>query len=223
MAAHVLAAQDPGGASVSGVTGLVLLLLLGLGTLLSLSITLGRDRRRRVSAEQALRADVDQGLALLAAAVHGLEQADADGSVGPPGAPARSAVTDAAERLRAARALRSESDAPTVVRAARRATLEGLAAARCARTLTGADPGPQPPQPALGDVLAHSVRVRVGGVDHRAEPVYVPGHPRFFAGGMLGGDEVPAGWYATAFWEPLLARLAPRGATPQEPAQGSAQ
>jgi len=115
---------------------------------------------------------------------------------------ARQALADAAERFNATGSLLSHADTEGEYDAARRTALEGLQAARTARTSLGLDPGPDLPpiSPPRGEQLTEDREVTVGGRSYQGHPQYTPGAPYYYAGG--GG--VPGGWYSFPFWETLL-------------------
>ena len=118
---------------------------------------------------------------------------------------AQQALADAAERYNATGALLSQADTPGEFEAARRTVVEGLAAARLARTRLGLDPGPEiPPPPGQGPQLQAPQRVQVGDDEYEGSPEYAPGRQHYFGGGMLGGRMVPGGWYGVPFWETML-------------------
>jgi hypothetical protein len=85
---------------------------------------------------------------------------------------------------------------------ARRATLEGLYAARTARKALDLDEGePLPPvADTAGDQLSEPQEVTVQGKSYQGYPDYRPGAPYYYGGGY----GVPGGWYSTPFWETLL-------------------
>jgi len=195
----LLADQNPGGVSVGGVTGVVVVLGLAAATLLSLLLIfgVGRGRTRRLTTELA--ADVEHGLVLLAAQLEEVRAPAADSG-------GQLALHDAQERLAAARGLHAEAPARSlpVLRALRHMLLEGLAAAHEARRSAGLDPGPVPPPPTDAPLVGQASTVQVAGVSREAHPTYVPGAVHHFGGGRLAGLDVPGGWYAEAFWVPLL-------------------
>ena len=115
---------------------------------------------------------------------------------------ARQAMADASERFTAAGSQLATADSVEDYAQARRTSLEGLYAAREARTELGIDPGPDlpPVDEPRGEQLTDARSVTVQGQAYQGYPGYTPGAPYFFGGG--GG--VPGGWYATPFWETLL-------------------
>ncbi|HEX5497028.1 MAG TPA: hypothetical protein VFX70_20895 [Mycobacteriales bacterium] len=115
---------------------------------------------------------------------------------------ARQALADAAERYTATGSLLSKADTVGEYEAARRTALEGLYAARTARTALGLDPGPDLPSltPSVTDRLTEEREVTVEGRTYRGYPEYTPGAPYYYGGG--GG--YASGWYSSPFWETLL-------------------
>lgn len=197
-------AKAGGGSSSSGSSsgsgGAVLLGVLGLGAVGAGGYAVARSRRRRREELQGLqdaRADVESLYGRLGSDVETL--APGDDQV------ARQALADAAERYTATGALMSKADTPGEYAAARRTAVEGLAAARVVRQRLGLDPGPEIPVP-QGAVpkLTQPQLVRVGDQEYEGSPEYAPGRPHYFEGGYHGGQLVPAGWYATPFWQTLL-------------------
>lgn len=195
-------APNPGGVSLGTAPGLFVLVMLFVGTMLSLIVTFGRSRRRLRDVASQLSADVETGLLLLSSRIEGLAGADPHGD-------AACALSDAEGRLAAARTLRAESAEPVVSRAVRRILLEGLAAVSEGDRLAGRDPGPPLPPPTPAVITDHAVRVMVAGAAYIAQPGYRPGFPYHYSGGVLGADEAPGGWYASPFWESLVAELSP--------------
>jgi hypothetical protein len=155
------------------------------------------SRRRKARLNEALRADVTQLYDRLGSDVLTL-----DAGVDPV---ARQALADAAERYNACGAQLAQADAPAEFAAARRTAVEGLTAARTARTALGLDPGPPiPVVPGDGPQLAAPGQVTVDGQTYDGSPDYTPGRPHYFGGGQVGGQQVPGGWYSGNFWTPLL-------------------
>ena len=115
---------------------------------------------------------------------------------------ARQALADASERYTATGSLLSHADTVGEYEAARRTALEGLYAARTARTALGLDPGPELPSlsPNSAERLTEERDVTVEGKTYRGYPEYTPGAPHYYGGG--GG--YASGWYSFPFWETLL-------------------
>lgn len=161
------------------------------------AVAVRSSRRRSARLLEGLRADVEQLYERLGADVLNLE---------PGGNPvARQALADAAERYSACGGQLASADAPAELAAARRTAVEGLTAARAARVALGIDPGPEVPLVAGdGPQLAAEERVVVGGQEYDGSPTYAPGRPHYYAGGPVGGQQVPGGWYSGNFWAPFL-------------------
>ncbi len=194
------AGGSDGGSSSSSKSGggggrfFLLLLLVG-AVVVGLVIRSGRQRRKRL--EEGLRAEVEQLYERLGADVANLDPGDDK--------VAKQALADAAERFNACGAQLAEADAPAEYAAARRTAVEGLTAARTARTALGLDPGPEiPVMPGDGPQLADREQVAIGGQTYEGSPQYEPGRQHYFGGGMVGGQMIPGGWYAMPFWEPFL-------------------
>ncbi|MDP9183094.1 MAG: hypothetical protein M3P04_10015, partial [Actinomycetota bacterium] len=183
---------DTGGGSGAWVLGgLVVVGAAGAGVAFRAS----RQRRKRLN--EALRAEVEQLYERLGADVLNLDARD--------NAVARQALADAAERYSACGGQLSSADTPAEFAAARRTAVEGLTAARTARTALGLDPGPEIPLvPGSGPQLEGSGQVTVGGQTYDGSPTYTPGQPHYYRGGPVGGQQVPGGWYSGNFWEPFL-------------------
>jgi hypothetical protein len=131
----------------------------------------------------------------LAADVNGIDPGD--------NPTARQAMADAAERFTSAGGQLATADSTAKYAQARRTALEGLYAARTARTALGLDPGPALPPVAdtAAEQLDRPQHVTVRGETFQGYPAYTPGAPYYF-GGAYG---IPGGWYAVPFWETLLA------------------
>lgn len=180
-----------GGSGGSGVAILVTLLLLtalgGGGYLLY--------RRRRLQQRLAdLRAEVTSYYDRLGSDVATLDPGDNDA--------ARQALADAAARYTATGSQLATAQSEEQFRIARRTALEGLYAARTARTELGLPPGVELPPlyPTSGPMLTQPTTVSVGDQQVQGYPEYHPGAPHWYGGG--GG--YAAGWYAMPFWETLL-------------------
>lgn len=115
---------------------------------------------------------------------------------------ARQAIADASERYTATGALLAHADTVGEYQAAHRTAVEGLYAARTARTALGLDPGPELPSPNASGAerLTEQRDVTVEGKTYQGYPDYTPGAPHYYAGG--GG--YASGWYSFPFWETLL-------------------
>ncbi len=173
---------------------MVLVALLALAVWLYL-----RSRRRREQriAQRSLsdaRAQVTPYYDRLANEVNTIDPGD--------NATARQAMADASERFTSAGGQLAAADSLEKYAQARRTTLEGLYAARTARTALGLDPGPQLPPIAqsTGEHLSRPQEVTVQGQTFQGYPAYTPGAPYYYGGGY----GVPGGWYGVPFWETLL-------------------
>ena len=186
------------GSSGSGSHGGALLLgalvLLGGG---GTALALRSSRRRKARANEGLRADVEQLYNRL-----GSDVSTIDPGTDPV---AKQAMADAAERYNACGAVLATADSPAEFGSARRTAVEGLTAARTARTTLGLDPGPEIPlPPGVGPQLTGDQAIQVGDQQYDGSASYQPGRPHYFGGGNLRGQMVPGGWYSTPFWEPFL-------------------
>jgi hypothetical protein len=185
---------DTGGGGASGALVVVLVLVLVLG---GVGLAVRAAKRRTEQLNEGLRAEVEQLYDRLAADVLNLDAGD--------NAVARQALADASERYSACGSLLATADSPAEFAAARRTAVEGLTAARTARTALGIDPGPPIPLvPGDGPRLAGPQQVTVDGQQYDGSPEYEPGRPHYYGGGTVGGQQVPGGWYSGNFWEPLL-------------------
>lgn len=156
-----------------------------------------RSRRRRLTELESSRADVESLYNRLGSDVATLSGGDDQ--------VARQALADAAERYNATGALMSQADTPGEFEAARRTAVEGLTAARVARSRLGLDPGPDiPAPPGSGPQLQAAERVKVGDQEYDGSPDYQPGRQHYYGGGTVNGQMVPGGWYAMPFWETML-------------------
>lgn len=187
-----LAAQDPGGTSIDGRTGAILVVGILVAVVVSIALFFGRVRRRRVSMQKALDDDVAIGLRYLDEQLDGLPVASSQ------------AVLDASGRLAVARSALADDRSVPVLRAVRHTLLEGLAAAHFARAEAGLDPGPVPPPPSEAPMATAAADVTVDGRTWSVSPAYRPGFGHHFPGGRLSGVAVAGGWYAEPFWERLL-------------------
>ena len=151
-------------------------------------------RRQRKRELQTARVKVTPYYDRLAGEVNTIEPGENDVAI--------RAMADASERYEAATMLLDTADSVEKYSQARRATLEGLYAARTARKALGLDEGP--PLPAVADTVGDQLRepqeVSVQGKSYQGYPDYRPGAPYYYGGGY----GVPGGWYSTPFWETLL-------------------
>ncbi|MEP6853735.1 MAG: hypothetical protein ABJA87_13945 [bacterium] len=153
-----------------------------------------RKRRRQRQALQAAGDNVTPYYDRLANEVN---------TINPAGDPkARQAMADASERFTAAGSIMASATTVEQWAAARRATLEGLQAAKLARTTLGLPEGPEIPpiDEPRGERLTSAQEVTVGNQRVQGYPDYQPGAPYYYGGGAGYG----AGWYSTPFWETLL-------------------
>ncbi len=167
------------------------ILVLGAG---GLGLYLLAKRRRRLRMLEGRRAEVLSLYDRLGGDVQHLDPKDDP--------VARQALADASERYTATGSLLSHADTEGEYDAARRTALEGLQAARTARTALGLDPGPELPpiSPPRGEQLTQQREVSVAGQTYQGYPEYTPGAPYYYP----GGAGVPGGWYSFPFWETLL-------------------
>ncbi len=189
-----------GGVAITPIYAYAFLLVLVVAALMAVIVVWQRSRYRAVDTTQALAADVDTGFALLTVRIEAVAPAVGAGT------PAAQALADARDRLAAASRQREEAPDSAVSRVCRRMLLEGLAAVREAESLSGLPTGPPLPPPTDAPLVESPVRVAIEGAEHVALPAYAPGHPHCYSGGVFDVGEVPGGWYATPFWEELLAR-----------------
>ncbi len=165
----------------------------GVGT--ALVVRSGRRRRDRLN--DGLKAEVEQLYNRLANDVLTLDPKDND--------VARQALADASERYNATGAALAGADTPPEFAAARRTAVEGLTAARTARTALGLDPGPEIPLAYDGGPqLTEDAQVQFGDQTYDGSPTYQPGRKHYFGGGTVNGQPVSRGWYSAPFWEPFL-------------------
>ena len=186
--------SSSGSGGTSGTTVAIIvgvLAVLGLGGVSALVVG-GRRKKRKQLADA--RTKVLNYYDRLANEVNTIDTKDS--------AKARQAMADASERYTAAGSQLATADSVEDYAQARRSSLEGLYAARTARTELGIDPGPDlpPVDEPRGDQLTEARSVTVQGQSFQGYPGYTPGAPYFFGGGY----GVPGGWYATPFWDTLL-------------------
>jgi hypothetical protein len=149
-----------------------------------------KDQRALADARAAIQPYYDR----LAAEINSLQPGD--------NPTARQALADASERFNSAGSQLSTATSLAQLGGARRSVLEGLQAARTARTALGLDPGPDLPPLAESTApqLNQPQQVNVNGQNVQGYPDYQPGAPYYFAGG--GG--YAGGWYSMPFWQTLL-------------------
>jgi hypothetical protein len=175
-------------------TGVIVLLVI-LALVLAGGGWLLISRRRRMRRQLAdARAQVMPFYDRLAHEINTLEPGDND--------VAQQAVADASERFTSAGSQLATADTTQAFERARRTTLEGLYAARTARTALGLDPGPDLPPitESSAEQLSAPQQVTVQGQTFQGYPSYTPGAPYYYGGGY----GVPGGWYGSPFWETLL-------------------
>ncbi len=180
--------KDSGGSAWPWIIGLG---VVGAGGIAGLMFYRRRQRKRELD---TARAKVMPYYDRLANEVNTIEPADNDVAV--------RAMADASERYEAAGMVLDTADSVEKYAQARRATLEGLYAARTARKALELDEGePLPPvADTAGDQLSEPQEVTVQGKSYQGYPDYRPGAPYYYGGGY----GVPGGWYSTPFWETLL-------------------
>ncbi|MEO6504068.1 MAG: hypothetical protein ABIQ09_19440 [Jatrophihabitantaceae bacterium] len=180
--------QSSGG---SGWATLGVLGVLGAGTVGGL---MWRRKRKDRQALADARALIQPYYDRLAADVASLQPGD--------NATALQALADASERYNSGGSQLATATTLAQLGGARRSILEGLQAARTARSALGLDPGPELPPLAESSApqLSQAQQVDVGGQRVQGYPDYTPGAPYYFAGG--GG--YPGGWYSMPFWQTLL-------------------
>jgi hypothetical protein len=185
-------ASSGGGTSTATVAIVILVVvLLGAGGITALVVRSRRTNRKQLA---DARTKVLNYYDRLASEVNTIDPKDS--------AKALQAMGDASERFTAAGSQLATADSVEDYAQARRTSLEGLYAARTARTELGIDPGPElpPVDEPRGEQLTDPRSITVQGQAYQGFPGYTPGAPYFFGGGY----GVPGGWYATPFWETLL-------------------
>src|SRR5215207_6726329 len=189
--ANDISAQSEGGSALPWVIGIGAIGALGVAGAGAYAMS---RRRSTLKELEGRRAEVLSYYDRLGADVQNLHPGD--------DAVARQALADASERYTATGSQLSQADTHQEFDVARRTVLEGLQAARTARTALGLDPGPELPPiaPPHGEQLSAPSEVSVGGKSYRGYPEYTPGAPHYYGGG--GG--VPGGWYSFPFWQTVL-------------------
>ena len=172
-----------------GLIGLILVALLVAGVVAAV------NRRGAGTRTEDVRAEADQLVARLGGAITNLDGA---GNVA-----ATQALADAAERHGAALTQLISARTGTQFRLVGRTAVEGLHYIRAARVALDMDPGPDLPAIA-GDVLTQQHATVVGGQEYTASPRPGDGTPYYYPGGLVGGRQVPAGWYSQPWWRTAL-------------------
>ena len=116
----------------------------------------------------------------------------------------RQALNDASERATAAGGLMSQATTAEEMRVALRIVVEGLQATRVVRGHQGLSLGPDLPDVTSSATVQAPTQVVVGDQQMTAVPGYHPQQPHYFGGGMVGGNQVPGGYYRTPFWKKAM-------------------
>ncbi|XES00688.1 hypothetical protein HEP87_28115 [Streptomyces sp. S1D4-11] len=124
-------------------------------------------------------------------------------------AAAAQALTDAAERHRAAQGQLVTARSGAQYAMASQTALEGLHYIRAARTSLGLDPGPALPDLGTGSVTARDGRVTIDGRTYAASPRPGDATPYYYPGGVVGGRRMPGGWYSAPWWKTALVMARP--------------
>jgi hypothetical protein len=143
-----------------------------------------------------LRAEVESLQSRLASDVSSLDAGDS--------ALCRQALNDASERATAAGGLMSRATTAEEMRVALRIVVEGLQATRVVRDHQGLSLGPDLPDVTSSATVQAPTQVVVGDQQMTAAPGYHPQQPHYFGGGMVGGTQVPGGYYKTPFWKKAM-------------------
>lgn len=183
-------------AKESGGGGTVLLVILGIAVVGIVGAVVWSRRRKRKAQEKLIaerRAEIMPLYDRLANDVS---------TISPGGDEvAQQALADASERFTSTGAKLATAKTDADFDACHRTVVEGLYAARTARTALGLDPGPELPSPSTaGDRLTGPGEVTVNGQTYQGYPDYQPGAPNYYPGGNGYG----AGWYSFPFWETML-------------------
>ncbi|MEU9538073.1 MULTISPECIES: hypothetical protein [Streptomyces] len=115
-------------------------------------------------------------------------------------AAAAQALTDAAERHRAAQGQLVTARSGAQYAMASRTALEGLHYLRAARTSLGLDL----PDLGTGAITARNGRVTVDGRTYAASPRPGDATPYYYPGGVVSGRQMPGGWYSAPWWKTAL-------------------
>jgi len=116
----------------------------------------------------------------------------------------RQALNDASERATAAGGLMSRATTARRWRVALRIVVEGLQATRVVREHQGLSLGPDLPDVTSSATVQAPTQVVIGDQQMTASPGYHPQQPHYFGGGMVGGTQVPGGYYKTPFWKKAM-------------------
>jgi hypothetical protein len=178
----------------SGSNGWAILGVLGVAGAGGIGALIWRRKRKDKQALADARASIQPYYDQLAADVGSLQPGDNE--------VARQALSDASQRFNSGGAQMASATSLAQLGGARRSILEGLQAARTARSALGLDPGPELPPLAESTApqLSEHQQLNVGGQTVQGYPAYTPGAPYYFAGG--GG--YAGGWYSMPFWQTLL-------------------
>jgi hypothetical protein len=178
----------------SGTGGWTILGVFGLLGAAGVGALVWRRKRRDKRALADARAEIQPYYDRLANEVNTLYPGD--------NATAKQALSDASERFNSGGSQMAAATSLAQLGGARRSVLEGLQAARTARTALGLDPGPDIPPLVQTNApqLVDAKQFDLNGQTVMGYPQYQPGAPYYFAGG--GG--YAGGWYSVPFWQTLL-------------------
>lgn len=118
--------------------------------------------------------------------------------------PARQALADATERLRAGQGQLATAYTPAQYALVTRTAVEGLYYVRAARTALGLDPGPDLPPLDASVTGVSGGRITVDGQTYTASPQPGTDTPYYYPGGIVAGRTVPGGWYSAPWWKTAL-------------------